>query len=660
LRSYRSANLESYRASGVVTQYKRLATHDSRVCPGCLMAEGQVSELSEVMATHPNCVIEGTLVSTPQVLGTSKRAYNGFVFDIVTIKGNHLTVTPNHPILTDKGWVAARFLKEGDNAISGISSEGTAALVAPNNQQGPTVIEDIVAAFGESINVVSVSMKVAAEDFHSDGMGSDVAVIRANRLLHSRFDAAITHPFSKEPFLVGSMGETQLLANRTLAQVVKGTGHTPDRFVGSSSVFPSLFGRSLGLHQPIRFTSATDGNASLLQAQSDHGSYCSKCGSQSVLGLSGKVTADDFVDRQNGTMDIPFNSPLFEMPIESSPSDTVFFEDGIGFNASAVVVDRIVNLSSRQFSGHVYNLQTVTGWYVANGIITHNCRCTMVPIVRGLPSPQWKQGQEWFEEQSPETQKSILGKGKYYAWQNGEFELGELVKIKPNPTWGDTLQTTTLAELTGPKVVMPVAQPVPTWKPSMSRSDAEAWAANSVVKDDTFHVTSSRGVASLTENGFDLSRNSFGRAWGDGVYVGTNQDTANLYVKRYTEDRDVAATVLPIKLNVRNPLIVRADELNDAVGSTWYGSNTPYASMVRKITGVSTNDEAMDLIMAAGEQVSGVPFQKNMNKNVSAGLSKILQDNGHDALWIRVDEVEFYTGGDQIVIFDPRNVVIVQ
>jgi hypothetical protein len=201
---------------------------------------------------------------------------------------------------------------------------------------------------------------------------------------------------------------------------------------------------------------------------------------------------------------------------------------------------------------------------------------------------------------------------------------------------------------------------VPTWKPSMSRSDAEAWAANSVVKDDTFHVTSSRGVASLTENGFDLSRNSFGRAWGDGVYVGTNQDTANLYVKRYTEDRDVAATVLPIKLNVRNPLIVRADELNDAVGSTWYGSNTPYASMVRKITGVSTNDEAMDLIMAAGEQVSGVPFQKNMNKNVSAGLSKILQDNGHDALWIRVDEVEFYTGGDQIVIFDPRNVVIVQ
>jgi hypothetical protein len=91
---------------------------------------------------------------------------------------------------------------------------------------------------------------------------------------------------------------------------------------------------------------------------------------------------------------------------------------------------------------------------------THpNCRCTMVPIVRGLPSPQWKQGQEWFEEQDQATQMGILGKGKYYAWQNGEFELGELVKVKPNATWGDTLQTRTLGELTGPKVVMPVAVP---------------------------------------------------------------------------------------------------------------------------------------------------------------------------------------------------------
>jgi SPP1 gp7 family putative phage head morphogenesis protein len=525
LRSYRSANLESYRASGVVTQYKRLAAHDSRVCAACLMAEGTVYELSEVMATHPNCVIEGTLVSTPQVVGTSKRAYDGPVLEIVTVKGNHLTVTPNHPVLTDKGWVAARFLKEGDNVISSFGSNGTAALVAPNNQQGPAAIEDIVAAFCESSDVIPVSMKVAAEDFHSDGMGSDVAVIGANRLLQSRFSAAITYPFSQDPFLVGCMGDGQLLAYGAAAQVVKRTDLAPNSVVGGNSVLPSLFRGPLSLHQPISVGTVADRNTSFFQSQANHGSYCPVCGSQSVLGLSSKVTANDFVSGQVQAAH-EGDSPSLEMAIESSPSDTVFFEDGVGFNASAVVVDRIVNLSSRQFSGHVYNLQTVTGWYVANGIITHNCRCTMVPIVRGLPSPQWKQGQEWFEEQDQATQKSILGKGKYYAWQNGDFELGELVKIKPNATWGDTLQTTTLGELTGPKVVMPVAATIAKTVqiPRFANSgEAAQWlVSEGYVKAADFGKLDADAVDATVQSIANTS-SQFGRFRGSLDFVGSAQ-----------------------------------------------------------------------------------------------------------------------------------------
>lgn len=76
-------------------------------------------------------------------------------------------------------------------------------------------------------------------------------------------------------------------------------------------------------------------------------------------------------------------------------------------------------------------------------------RCTMVPVVDGVPAAKWKQGQEWFEEQPQATQMDILGKGRYYAWQNGDYELGELVTVKPNATWGDSLQVTPLRELTG-------------------------------------------------------------------------------------------------------------------------------------------------------------------------------------------------------------------
>lgn len=76
-------------------------------------------------------------------------------------------------------------------------------------------------------------------------------------------------------------------------------------------------------------------------------------------------------------------------------------------------------------------------------------RCTLVPVVEGIKPPTWKAGAEWLVEQSPETQRDILGKGRYYAWQNGDFELGELVTVKPNAVWGDSLQVTPLKVLTG-------------------------------------------------------------------------------------------------------------------------------------------------------------------------------------------------------------------
>jgi SPP1 gp7 family putative phage head morphogenesis protein len=131
------------------------------------------------------------------------------------------------------------------------------------------------------------------------------------------------------------------------------------------------------------------------------------------------------------------------------------------YRASGVVTQykRLATHDSRVCAGCLMAEGTVSE--LSEVMATHpNCRCTMVPIVRGLPSPQWKQGQEWFEEQDQATQMGILGKGKYYAWQNGDYDLGELVKVVPNITWGDTLQTRTLGELTGPRVVMPVAVPV--------------------------------------------------------------------------------------------------------------------------------------------------------------------------------------------------------
>ena len=55
---------------------------------------------------------------------------------------------------------------------------------------------------------------------------------------------------------------------------------------------------------------------------------------------------------------------------------------------------------------------------------------------------------DWFMEQDSAVQESILGKGHYEAWRLGKFDLPDLVSVRPNVTWGDSLAVTPLRELT--------------------------------------------------------------------------------------------------------------------------------------------------------------------------------------------------------------------
>jgi SPP1 gp7 family putative phage head morphogenesis protein len=64
-RVYRNAAQQQYAASGVVYGHRRLATHDDRVCPACLAAEGELLDVNEPLYDHPN----GRCTSIPLVDG---------------------------------------------------------------------------------------------------------------------------------------------------------------------------------------------------------------------------------------------------------------------------------------------------------------------------------------------------------------------------------------------------------------------------------------------------------------------------------------------------------------------------------------------------------------------------------------------------------------
>ena len=75
-------------------------------------------------------------------------------------------------------------------------------------------------------------------------------------------------------------------------------------------------------------------------------------------------------------------------------------------------------------------------------------RCTPVPVVIGLPVVTWQSGISWFESQSAASQRGMLGPGAYDAWQNGQFDLADMVGRVENEVWGGALTTKSLSELT--------------------------------------------------------------------------------------------------------------------------------------------------------------------------------------------------------------------
>lgn len=64
-----------------------------------------------------------------------------------------------------------------------------------------------------------------------------------------------------------------------------------------------------------------------------------------------------------------------------------------------------------------------------------NGRCTIVPV-EDPNAESTHPGRDWFLEQDEETQRKIMGKGRWEAWQNGDISLDEMVDVVNDPIYG--------------------------------------------------------------------------------------------------------------------------------------------------------------------------------------------------------------------------------
>lgn len=251
------------------------------------------------------------------VVGGSKASYRGAVVDVETRNGRRLSVTVNHPVLTDAGWQPAGALREGDHLLGysrKIETLRLAELLVPtpaerswavNNQDVIPRIEDVYDALRSRGDLrESILPGVTALDFHGDAAGfyGEVHAVRSDRML-------LGH------------GEEQ-----------------PQR------------GCKLDLPLTLRPSSASNGDGAPFAGP--------------PILCSFGAAADRDVKAS-------------EAARYASTRDPDFLRDAEHAHPGLIETDRVLHVERRAYDGHVFDLQTVGGWMFAEGIVASNCNCAI-------------------------------------------------------------------------------------------------------------------------------------------------------------------------------------------------------------------------------------------------------------------------------------------
>jgi HK97 family phage portal protein len=385
--AYNAAAIDAYKEAEI----EEVEVLDGTDDPECDDANGSIWSIDEAddnPTEHPNCLVGSSLVLAPNVRAAFERPFDGEVIVLRTAADDLLTVTANHPILTDGGWRAAGTLSVGDNVVRCLDGERIAQLLDPDHDYVPTMIEQVADALGPSSGGTSTTMPASAEDFHGDGAGSNVYVVRTDGLGVDDRQAASAQHFAERHFGGRAVSTGSLLAEGTARQVLSRAVHSADGGLrGEHAPSPFVEWNATGV-QGSRLA-ARPNQVGVTQPPTDLG----RASTDETRYLRGTKAAVDVHFPQNIDAGMfPFLTDraqekpmLAEMPEQRGRSEADTGGNRVDSFAGLVASVQLVSVERRQFSGHVYNLETTQGWFVADNIITHNCTRAFAPVLKAKP-----------------------------------------------------------------------------------------------------------------------------------------------------------------------------------------------------------------------------------------------------------------------------------
>ena len=331
--------------------------------PGDWNAEG-----GDVGSEIYNCFLGETIIaSDSDVIRSYKHKYTGKIISVETVGGVKFSCTPNHPILTPRGWIAAEFLKSSDDILVTLRSEVGSARINPYINHAFARIDTIHELFAMFGRKRTCRLGV---DFHGDIPTSDVEIITQKRLLWYNIKSVFRNRINKF-----------LLKHADSSFVSKSTSVKHFR-----SVFLSSFSNMRSMCKSLSFIGTGL--------------------SHSSVHSTGTITRNNVV--------------LTEYPIDNLAAESVLDGDTLSGLSGKVFIDKIVNVNVFNSSTHVYNLQTEYGYYLVNSSITdqsrpdidifaiaHNCRCTLITKFKGFKKLNGEEPESHESHESEKQEKTV-------------------------------------------------------------------------------------------------------------------------------------------------------------------------------------------------------------------------------------------------------------
>ena len=384
------AQMQSYKTNGF-DQYTFIACGIGDVCEICKEIDGKHFNCKDMEPglnappMHPNCVLPDTKIIAPGMNAIMRSEYSGDVIEIGTANGRFLSVTPNHIMLTSRGWIRAKDISKGDKVVCYSGRVEPMVEANPTDYNCVATIEQFFTALIESGGVAAFSVPVSPEDLKGDVVpNSKVDIIPVDCKLWSELDAAGKKLLSDVLF-IGTLvsGELCLMGDSPLAKNLIALGLAADGIVSGSSELGVLLRGSTTCRELIGLRTPADYNARLKKDTADYRSAHAEFLRDGIFADSGVIQGDNRVDINILDFGIARDSNVDIVVDKNSLNSFSPCVDDIRYiadtSAGLIEFDDVIDVNVGLFSGHVYDTSCMSTLYIANGIITSNCHCSTAP-----------------------------------------------------------------------------------------------------------------------------------------------------------------------------------------------------------------------------------------------------------------------------------------